>query len=123
MSKGPGRVQRAIIAAFEADHGGAFTLTELCQRAYPGQHVETRHRLAVKRAADGLMPHAYEKSDHVTIVPTCMARGADRQGRSETVYHATDGEDRHGSYRPYGVMTDAIVAFKIKRTLAKPTKS
>ena len=34
MSKGPGRIQRIIMAAFEAEADNAFTTTELCERAY-----------------------------------------------------------------------------------------
>ena len=35
MSKGPGQVQRAIMAAFESEPDNAFLLSELCERAYP----------------------------------------------------------------------------------------
>jgi hypothetical protein len=55
MSKGPGHIQRAILAAFEAEPDNAFTTVELCERAYPddddGLGWQKKHRIAVIRAA------------------------------------------------------------------------
>lgn len=50
MSKGPGRVQRAITAAFEAEPTRRFTTAELAAIAYPGTTVEKNHTDAVHRA-------------------------------------------------------------------------
>jgi hypothetical protein len=51
MSKGPGRIQRAIKALFEAEPDNAFTTTELCERVYGVKDTGKRHRIAVIRAA------------------------------------------------------------------------
>jgi hypothetical protein len=54
MSKGPGRIQRVISAAFTAAPDNAFTTVELCERAYPDDEEdrwEKKHRIAVVRAA------------------------------------------------------------------------
>jgi hypothetical protein len=53
MSRGPGRVQRAIEAAFRASPQAAFAVEELAALAYPGTgQIAKRHRVAVLRAAD-----------------------------------------------------------------------
>ena len=55
MSKGPGCVQRAIMAAFAAEPNNAFLLSELCQRTYPRiKHIKKKHRVAVARAAKAI---------------------------------------------------------------------
>jgi hypothetical protein len=51
MSRGPGRIQRAIEAAFKADPDNALTTMELCERVYGTEHVGKKHRVAVVRAA------------------------------------------------------------------------
>ena len=51
MCRGWGRVERAIIAAFEADPTATFSTSELCAVAYPGIEPVDRHRVAVLRAA------------------------------------------------------------------------
>ena len=54
MSKGPGHIQRSILALIERDpdHGdGAWTLGQICEQSYRGiNRVEKRHRAAVARA-------------------------------------------------------------------------
>jgi hypothetical protein len=51
MSKGPGRVQRAILALIDADPDGAWTVEELCRRAYPSiNHIDKRHLVVALRA-------------------------------------------------------------------------
>ena len=53
MSRGPGRVERAIEGAFTASPDTAFSVAELGPVAYPGlNRVEKRHRVAIIRAAD-----------------------------------------------------------------------
>jgi hypothetical protein len=54
MSKGSGRIQRAIVAAFAADPDNAFTAGELCARAYPGVQVDKKHRVVVYQATAAL---------------------------------------------------------------------
>jgi hypothetical protein len=55
MSRGPGRLQRAIRAAFEAEPDNAFLLSELCERVYRGiNRIEKKHRVALARAARGI---------------------------------------------------------------------
>ena len=51
MSRGPGKVQRAIEAAFAATPDAIFVVEELVAVAYPGiDQIERKHRSAVVRA-------------------------------------------------------------------------
>jgi hypothetical protein len=73
MSRGPGRVQRAIEAVFQAEPDNAFLLSELCERVYRGlNRVEKKHRIAVARAVKGI-----ETLD-------CLHR--DTLGREQVIY-------------------------------------
>jgi hypothetical protein len=52
MSKGLGRVGRAIEAALIAEPDNAFTVDDLCDRVFPGiDRVQKKHRVSVIRAA------------------------------------------------------------------------
>jgi hypothetical protein len=56
MSKGPGRVSRAIEAAIEGEPDNAFTIEDLCDRIYRGiNQVEKKHRVSVLRAAKAIV--------------------------------------------------------------------
>jgi hypothetical protein len=50
MSKGPGRVEREIEAAFRAKPDGTYTVSELCRYVYDVGAVTKVHRIAVHRA-------------------------------------------------------------------------
>ena len=55
MSRGPGKIEQAIEAAFKAEPDNAFTVQDLCERAYPGiNKIERKHRVSVIRAATAL---------------------------------------------------------------------
>ncbi|GEP06632.1 hypothetical protein [Methylobacterium oxalidis] len=55
MRPGSGKIQRAVLAAFEAETDNAFTSQELIERAYPGLgRIEKKHRVAMSRAAKKL---------------------------------------------------------------------
>lgn len=56
MSKGPGHVQRAIAAAFDAEPLRRLTTRELAALAYPGKDIERRHLAATNRAAAKVVP-------------------------------------------------------------------
>jgi hypothetical protein len=57
MSKGPGRIQRAILALINAKPDEAFTVEDLCRRIYPGGVKPTRAQLgAVTRALTMPLP-------------------------------------------------------------------
>jgi hypothetical protein len=59
MSKGPGRVMRAVADAIEAVP--VLTIVELCRAAYPAaSRIEKKHRVAVIRAVRTL---ARDRSD------------------------------------------------------------
>ena len=52
MSRGPGRVERAIKAAFEAEPTRVFTTEYLCTHVYAGAtRIEKKHRVSLIRAA------------------------------------------------------------------------
>jgi hypothetical protein len=57
MSRGPGRVERAIRALFDAHPDEAFVTDELCEHCYPGVTIEKKHRVAVLRAAWNVLKH------------------------------------------------------------------
>jgi hypothetical protein len=64
MSRGPGKIQRAVIAVFEAEPENGFLLSELCERVYRGiNRVEKKHLVAVARAAHGIPWLAHMKRD------------------------------------------------------------
>jgi hypothetical protein len=55
MSRGHGKVQRAILAVFAAEPDNAFLLSELCERVFSGlNRIEKKHRNAVARAAKAI---------------------------------------------------------------------
>jgi hypothetical protein len=52
VSRGPGRVERAIRALLDANPDDAFTTSDLAERCYPNAApVEHKHRVAVRGAA------------------------------------------------------------------------
>jgi hypothetical protein len=52
MSKGPGKIQRAVEALFIAQPDTAFTVEDLATASFPGiNHIEKKHRVSVLRAA------------------------------------------------------------------------
>ena len=54
MSKGPGRIERAIAEILDREPDNAFTTEDLCEKIYRTKHVERNHRIAVMRAAANL---------------------------------------------------------------------
>ena len=65
MSRGPGRVQRAVRAALEAEPHRLFTVEELAGIAFPGERIEAKHRVSVLRALSRLPIdfHSYASSN------------------------------------------------------------
>jgi hypothetical protein len=58
MSKESGRVQRAIEALFKSRPNDAFATWEICWRVYPNVgRLESKHKLAVTRAAKSVCAH------------------------------------------------------------------
>jgi hypothetical protein len=56
MSRGPGWVERAIAAYFEAEPSRTFSTDELVEAIYHDvERVEKKHRVAVLRAADNVI--------------------------------------------------------------------
>jgi hypothetical protein len=52
MSHGPGKIEQAISAAFEAHPDSSFTIGDLARIAFPeASPVDKRHRVSVRRAA------------------------------------------------------------------------
>jgi hypothetical protein len=52
MSRGPGRVERAIKAVFDAEPSRIFTTEYLCAQVYAGAPaIEKKHRVSLIRAA------------------------------------------------------------------------
>ena len=56
MSRGPGIVQRSLIAALQGEPDRWFTIDELTEIAYPGEAVGHKHSSSVRRALKKLSP-------------------------------------------------------------------
>jgi hypothetical protein len=54
MSRGPGRVQRSILALIKDEPDGAWTIEDLCRHIYGVRTIEKKHRVAVLRAFDNM---------------------------------------------------------------------
>jgi hypothetical protein len=54
MSRGAGNVQRSLIVAFEGELGRLFTVDELAEIAFPGEPIERKHLVSVRRALRNL---------------------------------------------------------------------
>ena len=52
MSRGPGRIERALRALFDAHPDLAFVTDELCEHCYPGVVIEKKHQVAVLRCLE-----------------------------------------------------------------------
>jgi hypothetical protein len=53
MSRGPGVVQRRLIAAFQVETGRR-TVKEFAEIAFPGETIERKHLVSVRRALKNL---------------------------------------------------------------------
>jgi hypothetical protein len=128
MSRGHGKVQRAILAAFAAEPDNAFLLSELCERVYSGRNrIEKKHRHAVARAAKAIpsidhtkrevlgselvfydplnvMSYAMArlKSDH--LGPGAAYRNNDYRPIKQKIWHGHDIT----SWRRYDISSDQI---------------
>jgi hypothetical protein len=61
MSKGAGRIERAIVEAFVAEPDNAFTVEDLCDCVYRGvNRVEKKHRVAVLRAMKKMASNGHD---------------------------------------------------------------
>jgi hypothetical protein len=64
MSRGPGRIERAIEAAFVARPGDYFTVAALTIIAYPGlNEPQKKHRVLIIRAADKVAARLWWKGE------------------------------------------------------------
>jgi hypothetical protein len=54
MSRGPGVVQRRVIAALQSEPGRRFTVKKLAEIAFPGETIERTHEVSVRRALRSL---------------------------------------------------------------------
>ena len=50
MSRGPGIVQRRLIAAFQSEPTRHFTVEQLAEIVFPGEQIERKHAVSVRRA-------------------------------------------------------------------------
>jgi hypothetical protein len=128
MSRGHGRVQRAIEAVFATEPDNAFLLSELCERVYPGlNRIEKKHRIAVARAASGIpglahmhretlggelvfyrpasvMAYAMARLKSDRFGPGAAYRNNDDRPVKQTVWHGVDIT----SWRQYDIPSDQI---------------
>ena len=69
MSRGPGIVQRRLIAALQSKPTRRFTVEQLAEIAFPGEQIERKHAASVRRALKnlpGLHPHLHKKGRSFT---------------------------------------------------------
>jgi hypothetical protein len=59
MSKGPGRIERAIETAFRANPDGYFSVGDIAALAYPGEYINRAKREAALRAAQKVAGRLY----------------------------------------------------------------
>jgi hypothetical protein len=66
MSRGPGAIQRKLLAIFTKDARGVFTTEMLCHYVYNIEKVQKKHRVsilrAIKRLAGSSMPTLWRKA-------------------------------------------------------------
>ncbi len=54
MSRGAGAVQRRLIAALQSKPSRRFTVAQLAEIAFPGEQIERKHAVSVRRALKDL---------------------------------------------------------------------
>jgi hypothetical protein len=128
MSRGHGKVQRAILATFAAEPDNAFLLSELCERIYPGHNrIDKKHRNAVARAAKAIpsidhmkretlgselvfydplnvMSYAMARLKSDSIGPGAAYRNNDYRPVERRIWHGRDIT----SWRQYDISSDQI---------------
>lgn len=82
MSRGHGHVQRAVLAMIEAEPHGAWTIEDICRRAYRGVTVEKKHRVAVLRAVKRMkLP-----GDWGAVHPWCLCDTCDDESQERATH-------------------------------------
>ena len=87
MSRGPGRIERAIQTAFTAEPDNAFTTEELCLRVYRVNQPSKKHRVAVLLAAHTLAGRSY---DDPTVRPGLDWMVSERLGGQQIFFDRYD---------------------------------
>ena len=84
MSRGPGRIQRAILALIESDVHGAWLVSDICKQEYAETgHVEKKHQVAVNRALSNMpLPDPWE------------VRYSGSRGNMRVLFNTQDAESR-----------------------------
>lgn len=95
MSRGPGRIERAIKAAFDAEPTRVFTTEYLCTHIYAGAtKIEKKHRVSLIRAAKRVLQREHNWRMTRTHLP-----GAPFLFFNETVTGHSDIAGPHGLRR------------------------
>jgi hypothetical protein len=99
MSKGPGRVQRVILALIQADPHGAWTTENLCVEAYPDSPSDQKkERVAVLRALKRMtLPGTWEVG--VASLSYCLYDPRDGASSARRIYLAEFHEERREQKR------------------------
>ena len=84
MSRGPGRIQRAIYALIAGDEHGAWLVSDICKHEYSQiDRIEKKHQVAVNRALSSMtLPEPWE------------AGYSGSRGNMRVLYNARDAESR-----------------------------
>lgn len=82
MSRGPGHVQRTVLAALAKRPGQWLSLTSLTMEAFPGEEQDHKRRESVRRACHKLAKVVAEAKDGARIAKSTDHRG---QGKGPEV--------------------------------------
>ena len=119
MSRGPGRIQRAIHVLIASDVHGAWLVSDICRHVYPEfDGVEKKHQVAVNRALTSMvLPKPWEAQYsgargnmrvlHNTCDPESAAR-AERLTKHDRGWD--DFRERHASERHEPEIEESVQA-------------
>jgi hypothetical protein len=113
MSRGPGRVERSIKAAFDAEPTRIFTTEHLCSRVYAGvPTIEKKHRVSLIRAAKRVLQREHQwrmTRTHMPGAPFLFFNSAFNNAVSDSVEIAGPQGLRHMADAPEhrGFLADA----------------
>jgi len=124
MSRGPGRIERAIEAVLAAEPDNAFTTADLCLRVYPdAEQIEKRHRVAVLRAMANIM----ERRDVLGELKASLMGGAsvfyDRTNVLSYAMARMKTDRRYQDNNPWRWDRDGVSESRLREMLTKDRES
>ena len=121
MSRGPGRIQRAIHVLIASDGHGAWLVSDICKHVYPeSDGVEKKHQVAVNRALTSmLLPEFWEaqysgaRGNMRVLHNTCDPESAARADwLTKRDCGSDDYRERHASERHEPEIGESVQAWR-----------